>query len=173
MDSIVTSVIQSFKQRSEFGQQKYGTNMDRTDLKFLDWVQHMQEELMDAIIYLEKMKYMFKTDQTHSNYQVARMYVPMYYRLSIDAVDSMIYSWGDSHVVTWFDLMAIDYAHHHKDIDYDGGMSFIYRIYNKLHHLHPFWNINILTGDITDSNSYTLRVAALFRDQADIDYYGV
>jgi hypothetical protein len=56
MDSIVTSVIEKFKQRSEFGQQKYGTNLDRTDLKFLDWVTHMQEELMDAILYLEKMK---------------------------------------------------------------------------------------------------------------------
>jgi hypothetical protein len=56
MDSVVTSVVEKFKQRSEFGQRKYGTNLDRTDLTFLDWVQHMQEELMDAILYLEKMK---------------------------------------------------------------------------------------------------------------------
>lgn len=56
MDSVVTSVINKFKQRSEFGQQKYGTNLDRTDLSFLDWVVHMQEELMDAILYLEKLK---------------------------------------------------------------------------------------------------------------------
>lgn len=57
MDSIVTTVIEKFKQRSTFGQLKYGTNLDRTDLKFLDWVNHMQEELMDAILYLEKMKH--------------------------------------------------------------------------------------------------------------------
>lgn len=56
MDSIVTAVVERFKQRSEFGQKKYGTNLDRNDLSFLDWVQHMQEELMDAILYLEKMK---------------------------------------------------------------------------------------------------------------------
>jgi hypothetical protein len=56
MDSIVTAVVDRFKHRSEFGQKKYGTNLDRTDLSFLDWVQHMQEELMDAILYLEKMK---------------------------------------------------------------------------------------------------------------------
>lgn len=55
-DSIVASVIASFKQRSEFGQKKYGTNLDRTDLSFSQWVQHMQEELMDAILYLEKLK---------------------------------------------------------------------------------------------------------------------
>jgi len=56
MDSIVTAVVEKFKQRSEFGQRKYGTNLDRTDLKFCDWVNHMQEELMDAILYLEKLK---------------------------------------------------------------------------------------------------------------------
>ena len=56
MDSVVTSVLHKFQQRSEFGQKKYGTNLDRTDLSFLDWVIHMQEELMDAILYLEKMK---------------------------------------------------------------------------------------------------------------------
>ena len=56
MDSIVTSVIEKFKQRSEFGQRKYGTNLDRTDLTFLQWATHMQEELMDAILYLERLK---------------------------------------------------------------------------------------------------------------------
>ena len=52
----MTSVMEKFRQRSEFGQKKYGTNLDRKDLAFLDWVTHMQEELMDAILYLEKMK---------------------------------------------------------------------------------------------------------------------
>jgi hypothetical protein len=56
MDSVVLSVVEKFRQRSEFGQKKYGTNLDRTDLSFLDWVNHMQEELMDAILYLQKMK---------------------------------------------------------------------------------------------------------------------
>lgn len=58
MDSIVLSVLEKFKQRSEVGQRKYGTNLDRTDLTFLEWANHMQEELMDAILYLEKLKKM-------------------------------------------------------------------------------------------------------------------
>lgn len=58
MDSVVAAVLEKFKQRSEVGQQKYGTTLDRMDLKFLDWVNHMQEELMDAILYLEKLKRM-------------------------------------------------------------------------------------------------------------------
>jgi hypothetical protein len=55
-DSIVKSVIESFKQRSEVGILKYGKTLDRNDLTFLQWVQHAQEELMDAILYLEKLK---------------------------------------------------------------------------------------------------------------------
>ena len=56
MDSIVQAVIRKFQERSELGQKKYGTTLDRTDLKPLDWIQHAQEELMDAILYLERLK---------------------------------------------------------------------------------------------------------------------
>jgi len=55
-DSVVMSVIKQFKGRADFGMQKYGTNLDRTDLSVLDWIQHAQEEHMDAILYLEKLK---------------------------------------------------------------------------------------------------------------------
>jgi hypothetical protein len=55
-DSIVAAVVQKFLQRSELGQQKYGTTLDRQDLTTLDWIQHAQEELMDGILYLEKLK---------------------------------------------------------------------------------------------------------------------
>ena len=59
MDSIVTSVLKQFKTRSEFGEKKYGVNMDREDLKFKEWVTHMKEELMDAILYLEKIEKLY------------------------------------------------------------------------------------------------------------------
>lgn len=55
-DSIVNSVIDSFVKRSNLGLQKYGTTLDRKDLSVLDWIQHAQEEHMDAILYLEKLK---------------------------------------------------------------------------------------------------------------------
>ena len=55
-DSIVTAVMEKFAARSMLGQKKYGVTLDRNDLSFLDWIQHSQEELMDAILYLEKMK---------------------------------------------------------------------------------------------------------------------
>ena len=56
MDSIVAAVIKQFADRSEVGIKKYGVTLDRTDLKTSDWIQHTQEELMDAILYLEKLK---------------------------------------------------------------------------------------------------------------------
>lgn len=55
-DSIVRSVVDKFISRSNFGMKKYGTNLDRNDLNVLDWIQHAQEEHMDAILYLEKLK---------------------------------------------------------------------------------------------------------------------
>jgi len=63
-DSVVRSVIEKFAQRSRFGQEKYGTTLDRTDLKTLDWIVHTQEELMDAILYLERLKRNFAESQT-------------------------------------------------------------------------------------------------------------
>ena len=55
-DTIVEAVIEQFKKRSEVGIKKYGVTLDRDDLKFQDWIQHAQEEAMDFILYLEKLK---------------------------------------------------------------------------------------------------------------------
>jgi len=59
MDSIVTSVIEQFTKRAEFGEKKYGVNMDRNDLSYKEWITHMKEELMDAILYLEKLEKLY------------------------------------------------------------------------------------------------------------------
>jgi hypothetical protein len=55
-DSIVESVIEQFKDRSNVGINKYGTTLDRTDLTRLEWLNHAQQEAMDMILYLEKLK---------------------------------------------------------------------------------------------------------------------
>jgi len=55
-DTVVNTVIQSFILRSNLGFKKYGQTMDRTDLTPQEWANHMQEELMDAILYLERLK---------------------------------------------------------------------------------------------------------------------
>lgn len=55
-DTIVEAVIEQFKERSEVGINKYGVTLDRTDLSFLEWINHAQQESMDFILYLEKLK---------------------------------------------------------------------------------------------------------------------
>ncbi len=56
LDSIVTSVIKQFEERSIKGKAKYGVDLDRTDLDLLEWIEHAKQEHMDAILYLEKIK---------------------------------------------------------------------------------------------------------------------
>jgi hypothetical protein len=63
-DSMVDAVIKKFLERSAVGQKKYGVTLDRTDLKMLDWITHAQEELMDGILYLERLKHEVRTDST-------------------------------------------------------------------------------------------------------------
>jgi len=55
-DPIVKSVIEKYQERSEVGQEKYGTTLERSDLTLIQWIRHLQEELMDATLYLEKLK---------------------------------------------------------------------------------------------------------------------
>lgn len=55
-DSVVSSIISKFEERARIGQIKYGKTLDRNDLSLLEWINHAQEELMDGILYLEKIK---------------------------------------------------------------------------------------------------------------------
>jgi hypothetical protein len=55
-DTIVESVINQFKERSSVGIKKYGVTLDREDLTTLEWLNHAQQEAMDFVLYLEKLK---------------------------------------------------------------------------------------------------------------------
>ena len=59
-DKIVNEVIQNFEKRSIVGYLKYGTTLERNDLTYEQWVNHLQEELMDAVLYLQKIKHELK-----------------------------------------------------------------------------------------------------------------
>ena len=56
MDRNVEKVITQLRSREEQGMIKYGVNTERKDLSTLEWLQHLQEELMDATVYIEKLK---------------------------------------------------------------------------------------------------------------------
>lgn len=53
-DPVVDRVRDKLKLRSMVGQRKYGARMDRTDLDLVEWIRHLQEELLDSAIYAER-----------------------------------------------------------------------------------------------------------------------
>jgi len=55
-DKIVDDVIKRFKQRSEVGIEKYGTTLYDSPDGFYSFLNHLLEELMDATLYIEKLK---------------------------------------------------------------------------------------------------------------------
>jgi len=55
-DKVVLSVMAKYAERSQKGIEKYGTMLTRTDLNLIDWLTHLQEELMDATLYVERLK---------------------------------------------------------------------------------------------------------------------
>ena len=59
-DKNVLNVMARFKERSEVGMKKYKTTLERTDLTTLEWLQHAQEEAMDFVLYLERLKHEYK-----------------------------------------------------------------------------------------------------------------
>ena len=61
-DTILESLLTKFRQRSEVGQRKYNTTLDRKDLTLIEWLNHAQEELMDGCLYLEKIKQTIKNN---------------------------------------------------------------------------------------------------------------
>jgi hypothetical protein len=62
-DKNVLSVMARFKERSELGIKKYKTTLERTDLTTLEWLQHAQEEAMDFVLYLERLKHEYKLNK--------------------------------------------------------------------------------------------------------------
>ena len=59
-DKLVEKVKDKFTERSLTGIEKYGTTLERNDLNLLEWLTHLQEELMDATLYIEKLKSLAK-----------------------------------------------------------------------------------------------------------------
>ena len=56
MDLNVGRVCVQLQDREQRGLLKYGVNTERNDLSTLEWLQHLQEELMDGCVYIEKLK---------------------------------------------------------------------------------------------------------------------
>ncbi len=56
VDSVVEEVRQKFADRAAKGYKKYNATMDRGDLSIDQWLEHAQEEAMDFILYITKIR---------------------------------------------------------------------------------------------------------------------
>ena len=55
MSRIEDEVCEKIQGRAKVGKGKYGVTMERADLTLLEWLQHLQEELMDAAVYVQRL----------------------------------------------------------------------------------------------------------------------
>lgn len=55
-DPVVERVVDKFVSRSDVGYKKYGVTLQDDPSNIFAWVNHLQEELMDAVLYLQKLK---------------------------------------------------------------------------------------------------------------------
>jgi len=64
-DPVVERVVNKFKQRSNVGYAKYGVTLEDYPSKMIDWLNHLQEELMDAVLYLQKAKETYTNEKDY------------------------------------------------------------------------------------------------------------
>ena len=55
-DPVVERVVKKFVSRSDVGYKKYGVTLEEDMSNLFEWTNHLQEELMDAVLYLQKLR---------------------------------------------------------------------------------------------------------------------
>jgi hypothetical protein len=55
-DPVVERVVDKFVSRSDVGFAKYGVTLNDDKSNLFAWINHLQEELMDAVLYMQKLK---------------------------------------------------------------------------------------------------------------------
>ena len=61
-DIIIQQVIDKIKSRSDVGFKKYGVTLKDDDQPLDVWLTHIQEELMDAVNYIEKTRQVLRSE---------------------------------------------------------------------------------------------------------------
>jgi len=61
-DPVVERVVTKFVSRSDVGFKKYGVTLEQDPAAMFEWLNHLQEELMDAVLYLQKAKEVYTED---------------------------------------------------------------------------------------------------------------
>ena len=63
-DPVVERVVEKFVGRSDVGFEKYGVTLEDDPSDMFAWLNHLQEEMMDAVLYLQKAKQQYEAQRT-------------------------------------------------------------------------------------------------------------
>ena len=80
-DKVVENVIAQFSKRSEVGIKKYGTTLEENNND--DFLQHLKEELMDAILYIEKLQSLNKLKDVTGQIYFFQICVKIYENMNL------------------------------------------------------------------------------------------
>ena len=68
-DPVVKRVVNKFVSRSDVGFAKYGMTLQDDPSNMFEWLNHLQEELMDAVLYLQKAKEVYTDDYMDATFK--------------------------------------------------------------------------------------------------------
>lgn len=104
-------------------------------------------------------------------------YIPDNLQVSSNDLDAEINQLGNSLADVNL-LVKIDYVYHHRDNNYDGGLSMLDRINAKLgrNRVNP-WNIESMKDNIRNSmnrqRAFMETIESMFPTLSEIEYYGL
>lgn len=58
-NQILRNVQKLLETQTEKGIEKYGTTVNPSDYTFVGWLEHLQQELVDAVVYCETLKFKY------------------------------------------------------------------------------------------------------------------
>lgn len=62
-DKMIQNIMNRMSKRSEDGIKKFGNTMDESKKPTINWIDDVQEEMWDSIVYLEKLKTILKEEK--------------------------------------------------------------------------------------------------------------
>lgn len=69
-DPVVERLVDKLVSRSDVGFKKYGVTLRDDPAKMFEWLNHLQEELMDACLYIQKAKEVITEDREEYIYNL-------------------------------------------------------------------------------------------------------
>lgn len=108
-------------------------------------------------------------------YYIKMAYIPHYLHYTEEYVKNINYE-GHEDLINIYMLLGVYYAYHHRDNNFDGGLSFLDELYKKLHRRFNLnWNVEHMKQEIRTSTNPPIAFLDMLRNQVTsqmVVYYG-